>query len=474
MKAIIMDIKDGFCAAFSDDGCITKVKNSNFEIGQVIEITNKSIPITRKFALRAASIAAVFIIGGSTTWAYATPYSHVSLDVNPSIEYAVNIFDRVIGVTAINDDGQDILDKINLHNINHLSIEDAISKTVTIIADNGYFSSETPEDSSADTNSNINIEDSTKIDGGIVISTSSKSKKKAEKLADVLEASVEAQLDENGDKVVLEVVSVDQERVQRAEELGITAGKLELIEKLQRSAENPEDIIIEEWVDQPVKEIMKETNENRKAAKESKTNVSKKSDTKTKDSKNSDQSANDIDAKAQQFNTDNQMLQPESSRTHNGAVPTIAPDNYSSKENKDRIKNNLSEQKTENKTDQSSQHDNNKAFQQQQSEEESDTIDAIDGIQNNSDVSPIIDDSNIVSKWKTSDKIKQSEQKEQEQTEQITEQESAQKTKRKAEQKAEQIAKKIAAQEEEKESELKAEKESAQEESKNQSKKQKK
>jgi len=462
MKAIIMDIKNGFAAALSDDGCITKVKSINFQIGQEIEIANKVIPFTRKFAMRAASIAAVFIIGGTTTWAYATPYSYVSLDVNPSIEYSVNIFDRVIGVSAINDDGQDILDKINLHSINHLSIEEAISKTVQLISDNGYFNNETTTDSdgSTDTEADIDadidtspnniIDNSAEIDGGIVISTSSKSKKKAEKLAKALEASVEAQIDESGDTIVFEVVSVDQERVQRAKELGITPGKLELIEKLQRSVENPEDIVIEEWIDKSVKEIMKETNENEKASQESKQKDSKESNQKDPkesnqmDPKGSDTSGDDIDAKPQQFNADDHFFQPELNRNDNKIEPTIGADNNSSNNN-DRIKNKLTKQEVISNADKSSQHDNNNASKQQSNHEEStDAADPTQGVQDYNNTSPNIDENNIVSEWKTSNEIKQAELKVQEQIEQNADQTAKQDSDYKAEWKSEQnLAQKI-------------------------------
>lgn len=55
--------------------------------------------------------------------------------------------------------------------------------------------------------------------------------------------------------------------VAEARELGVTPGKLNLVEKLQASATDIEDINVEEWLTKSVKEIMKETKANRQAKK---------------------------------------------------------------------------------------------------------------------------------------------------------------------------------------------------------------
>ena len=105
MKAVIVGIKDGFASALSDDGCVKRIKNSNYAVGQVIQISEPRRKYTRKLAVFTASAAACLVFSFGT-WVYASPYSYVSLDVNPSIEYTLNRFDRVLRVKAINDDGK--------------------------------------------------------------------------------------------------------------------------------------------------------------------------------------------------------------------------------------------------------------------------------------------------------------------------------------------------------------------------------
>lgn len=258
MKAVVVEIKDGFVAVLSEDGNITKTANKSYQIGQVIEMKEKKIYNSKKFVACAAAVAVIFVTGSIGAWAYATPYTYVSLDVNPSIEFSVNRFDNVINVTAVNDDGEDILQEINAENLDNQSIEKAIERTVDQIAKNGYFEVIT----------GTNTDQTVVSGGGIVISTSSEDEEKADELAGELQEAVEEQVAENGEDVVVEAISVGLERVQKARELGVTPGKLNLVEKLQVSATNPESIVLEEWLNKSVKEIMKATKENKKAAKQ--------------------------------------------------------------------------------------------------------------------------------------------------------------------------------------------------------------
>ena len=244
MKAVVVEIENRYAAVLSDDGCIVKVKNNNYEIGQVIQMSNSNIHIRKKLVAIAASAAAMVILG-TGTWAYASPYSYVSLDINPSIEFTVNRFDRVLNVKAINDDGEEILKKVNLADLKNETIKEALTITVKQISEEGYFEGN--------------------IEAGLVIATSAKKEKKAEELAKELQETVDTELVDTEKDIEVEVFSVGYERVQKAKELGVTPGKLNLIEKLQASAANPETIDIEEWLSKPVKEILKATKANRKS-----------------------------------------------------------------------------------------------------------------------------------------------------------------------------------------------------------------
>ncbi|WP_097015637.1 anti-sigma factor domain-containing protein [Anaerocolumna aminovalerica] len=271
MKAIIVEIKNGLAAVLSDDGNIIKVKNRNYEIGQVITMKKQKIHITGKLAVTAASAAVLFLASGIGIWAYTSPYSYVSLDVNPSIEYTVNCFDLVIDVKAVNDDGEELLGQINLNNLNNKTIHAAIAATINEIADSGYFDETAygPATDLSDSKKTVNSDNSTAdenphITGGIIITASSKNEKKTEKLIHKLEGTAKDTVEGTGDEVEIEAISVGYDRVKRAKEFGVTPGKLNLVEKLQASAEDPESIDIEEWLNKPVKDIMKAIKANRK------------------------------------------------------------------------------------------------------------------------------------------------------------------------------------------------------------------
>lgn len=57
-----------------------------------------------RLVLAAACLMLVLLVGAGF-WVYQTPVSTISIDVNPSIEMRLNLFDRVVGVTGYNDDG---------------------------------------------------------------------------------------------------------------------------------------------------------------------------------------------------------------------------------------------------------------------------------------------------------------------------------------------------------------------------------
>jgi len=293
MKSVVLEIKGKFAAVLSDDGSIKKVKNINYAVGQEIwsiqkeeDLKMKKLPVTKKMALCASCAAIMLFSAGAGVWAYAAPYSYVSLDVNPSIEYTLNRLERVIKVKAVNDDGQAILDELNMTDLKNKSIEDAILATVQQISNEGYFTesnpdpvtataseatkdgNETAEPAAATASQAMESRDtdtqwSKSIDGGIVITVSGGNRKISDKFVLEIREAVEKLIDET---VEVEVTSVGLERVREARTLGVTPGKLNLVEKLKSSASDPDSIVIQEWLNRPVKDIMKEIKKNRKTA----------------------------------------------------------------------------------------------------------------------------------------------------------------------------------------------------------------
>ncbi len=233
MKAVIIKIKKNQAAALDDDGGIIKIKNRDYRIGQVIELKKA----TKKTGWSAAAAVLLLLIGFGT-WSFFSPYTYVSLDVNPSIEYSVNRYGLVLSAEAVNGDGEEILSELNLKFQN---IDQALADTVDQIAEQGYFDGEDP--------------------GAIMIATSCKNTGTSDELCLRLQTRIREM--ERIQKCAVEVqgVSVGYDRVQEARDLGITPGKLNLIQKLIAGSADPDSISIEDWINMPVKDIMHAIND---------------------------------------------------------------------------------------------------------------------------------------------------------------------------------------------------------------------
>jgi hypothetical protein len=244
VKGIVIEINNDEAAVLSDNGAVARIKNKNYETGQVVRMKENKM----NFIKKAGSIAAVLAITAAGSFAYAAPATYVSLDVNPSIEYTVNTFGRVLSVKAVNDDGEVITSELDVKNIN---ISKAVKVTIDKLRESGYITDDE--------------------DAGIVITISAKNDEKAEALAEELEEETKEYVEEIGETVEVEVDAVGKERVEEARTLGVTPGKLNLVQKLVKSTEGiegAEEIDMEEWLDKSVKEINKAIKENRKQLKE--------------------------------------------------------------------------------------------------------------------------------------------------------------------------------------------------------------
>lgn len=256
MNAVITEIRGAKAAALSDDGRIRLLENRNFQIGQIIEIkemkTNKISRVhklTKRASAWVAAAAAVMLITlGAGSYAYFTPVGLVSLDVNPSIEFNVNRFDRVLSVEAMNEDGAKVLEQLKLKNKN---IEAAIKATLAEIEQQNYF---TPDEENT-----------------ITIAAAFKNKGQEQAAIAKLNAGITQEPVVQEGLAELEVFGVGQERVERAHEIGITPGRLNLIEKLQEAAGDADvldskdglneflaDMKMSNLEDLTVKDIMKE------------------------------------------------------------------------------------------------------------------------------------------------------------------------------------------------------------------------
>ena len=186
-----------------------------------------------RFFIAAASFLVILVGGSSAAYAYyQTPVAYLSLDINPSVELGVNAFGKVVTAEGYNEDGQTILAGTD---VKGSTVEDAIQSLILSADDKGYIAD----------------------DGSTVISLTSETNNtdKATTLQTKSELGVNQALQEMEKQAIVQKDNIALERRDEAKQLGITPGKLNLINKLQ--AVDP-TATIDDYKDASVKEIMKD------------------------------------------------------------------------------------------------------------------------------------------------------------------------------------------------------------------------
>ena len=122
-NGLVMDIKGDTALIMSHDGEFVKVKIDKskplpFVGGEYTGNVHDSIPTSiGKFKYIAAACLMFFILSlGGGAYAYYTPVSTVTININPSIEFKLNRWNRVVASKPLNSDGEKILKEIKTKN----------------------------------------------------------------------------------------------------------------------------------------------------------------------------------------------------------------------------------------------------------------------------------------------------------------------------------------------------------------------
>ncbi|SEW46533.1 anti-sigma-I factor RsgI family protein [[Clostridium] fimetarium] len=216
-----------------------------------------------RFFIAAASFLVILVGGSSAAYAYyQTPVAYLSLDINPSVELGVNAFGKVVNAEGYNEDGQTILAGTD---VTGSTVEDAVQCLIMSADDKGYIAN----------------------DGSTVISLTSETNNtnKATILQTKSELGVNHALQEIEKQAIVQKDNVALERRDEAKQLGITPGKLNLINKLQ--AVDP-TATIDDYKDASVKEIMKNIKFNENNSKSNSDNDNLDNDNSDNDNLNND------------------------------------------------------------------------------------------------------------------------------------------------------------------------------------------
>ncbi len=245
MKGIVVDRKGRHAVVLTGDGSFSKIHNQDyFMIGHEIEF-EKPFRTKRSMLAKISSIAAaaLFILGLSYgAYSYTMPYSYVDVDINPSLELTANIYDIIIKTETFNEDGEKLLEK---HKLTYKKLDAGITELVNSAIEQGYLK--------------------TQAKNAVLLTVTSKDEQKGKKLEKHVEDAALKALDQS--KVNSAVISrkVSSQNHDTAKEMGISPGKLALIEKAMSAQPG---LKLEELKDAPVKAIMKHIKKGKKPDKQ--------------------------------------------------------------------------------------------------------------------------------------------------------------------------------------------------------------
>ena len=240
MKALVLEIREDKAAILTSEGQIIKVNNKQYRVGQEIIFKGpkeKIVDMTRYVRRWGTAIAAALFLFVSLGVSYVTlkPYGVVSLDVNPSIEFTINRFDRVLNLSGVNDDGRDIVACIDEKKLIYKNIEQAIDITLDTLRAEGYLKEEK--------------------DNYVVVAANTVKEDHTDKLVGKLDQSISSK-----DNVESIAMKASDDELMEAREMGTTAGKMMIVEKLNGTSK--EKINKGDWINKSVAAIVKECDKN--------------------------------------------------------------------------------------------------------------------------------------------------------------------------------------------------------------------
>jgi len=352
MKGIIADIKGKYAVVLTQDGLFKRVRAlPGMEVGAEIDLSRPSVSSkSSRTVMKITSIAAACLLAlgiGAGAYSYVMPYSYVDLDINPSIELTVNIYDRIIRVEALNEDGDRLIQDKSLK---HMKLDSGVVLLLNSAVEQGYLKTpvqdeEKDDPAGADVQANKNTcsdagtsqtsgngqqsqndggqsegsaadgmaadpagdkpaqsgegsgksgekdiksknnkKDNIKIENAVLLTVSSNDRKKADSLKKNIAAAAAEEL--GREKVKSEVLVGQTSIKQRdaAKNLGVTPGKLALIEDVMQNMPHAD---LDEFRNTAVRDLLELARNNKQGPKEEKDHAAGKKEDKQDNSKSS-------------------------------------------------------------------------------------------------------------------------------------------------------------------------------------------
>lgn len=231
-KGIIMDIQNHKAVIMNNQGTFDEITaTSSMRVGEEIKYGDQS---TTKVL---ATLCMLFVMVGSIFGfnlmsENKAPVSYVAVDINPGVEFTLNIYNRIISASATNKDGELLLAGLDYKG---QDIDDAVNDFINEAYKLGYI-------------------DENKDDNAVLITVVNDNEVTAVSLQDTLYASVNQYFSDN--HILGVVLGEETNEVLRleAQKEGLSAGKLRLVKQAVKADPNLSQA---DAVSMPVKELNK-------------------------------------------------------------------------------------------------------------------------------------------------------------------------------------------------------------------------
>ncbi|MBR2259699.1 MAG: hypothetical protein IJ899_20650 [Blautia sp.] len=218
MKAVVMEIKDRKAFILGHDGVFSIIPDQGYTVGQVLDIKPEDLSLytnqtkaanpPRGGALRKgiAAAACLVLIGGAGIFgATSLPMATVTLDSAVSLNYSLNLLNRVLRLKGYNAAGESAADALK-NEVSGRNIDEALAVSMDYLADQG------------------------EVSDGIVV-TVNRRLGNTEKLQDKVQKSLDDWADRQEGAIFIQkdrilVAVPDQELIHAADEQGISPGEL--------------------------------------------------------------------------------------------------------------------------------------------------------------------------------------------------------------------------------------------------------
>ncbi len=248
MKAAVMKIEGSKAVVINEEGRISYIKNKGYTAGEKLEISSRAESLADKvtdFAKKnmpviAAAASFLVLLTGGLGFANHHPCSTVTLDINPSLRYSLNIFDKVVDMDSFNDDGSEIVEEIG-RSTKGKSLDKAVRLTLDELDRTGY------------------VGENTSVVVTLGSRTESEDKLETEVVGSVDDWNTEKTEAGEAKSIEVETVKVTPEMADMAREKNVSPGKIYIVGKLKDEVLEDAEFDEDEWLDKSVSEIKEAT-----------------------------------------------------------------------------------------------------------------------------------------------------------------------------------------------------------------------